>query len=187
MIKLTEFYAERQGRPDSKVAMDMESRAPAIPAGYLSGIMLKASYSTIEQTKDYTAAGYTVILVDATSPVRITLPEAETNAGKYYYIKKIDSSNNKVIVEGDSTTETIDGEENIELTSQYQYVKVFCNSTVWYIIGGEYVGLESTMDDLLNKQISSLEELLIQIKLIKLHLATGLTGMDISGEDIEED
>ena len=43
---LTEFYEERQGRPASKVAVDMESHRPpvvtgsAISLGYLSSVIL---------------------------------------------------------------------------------------------------------------------------------------------------
>jgi len=33
--KLTEFYTEKQGRPDSKVALDMESRRPSASRSYL--------------------------------------------------------------------------------------------------------------------------------------------------------
>lgn len=39
-IKLTEFYLERQGRPDSLISLDMETRQPSIPANYIKNIML---------------------------------------------------------------------------------------------------------------------------------------------------
>lgn len=41
MHKLTEFYPEKQGRPESKVALDMEKRQPSIPADSITKIMLK--------------------------------------------------------------------------------------------------------------------------------------------------
>lgn len=39
-MKLTEFYLEMQGRPESKVALDMESRKPSIPPGSINTAML---------------------------------------------------------------------------------------------------------------------------------------------------
>lgn len=35
MPKLTEFYPELQGRPESKVMLDLEQRQPSIPDGLL--------------------------------------------------------------------------------------------------------------------------------------------------------
>ena len=174
MIKLTEFYAEKQGRPDSKIALDMESRKPSIPYGYLSGVMLTASYSTTSQTDNYTAAGYAVILVNTSSRgVTITLPAASANAGKYYYIKKTDSSGGEVTIKGNASDETIDGEADIDLSLQYQYIMVLCDGTVWHILGGEYVKLEDTLDRLLNEEIALLRQLLTEAIQVKLHLASG--------------
>lgn len=41
MIKLLEFYPERQGRPDSEIALDMGSRHPSIPPGGIRAAMIK--------------------------------------------------------------------------------------------------------------------------------------------------
>lgn len=170
MIKLTEFYPERQGRPDSKVALDMDSREPAIPYGYITGVMLTAAYSSIEQTENYTAAGYTIIYVDAgTGTVVITLPEASTNNGRYYFIKLV-SSGGSVKIQGDDSAETIDGEVSIKLDSQYQYVMVHCTGEVWYILGGEYMGLEATMKKLLNELIDLSRQTLTEAEQSTLYL-----------------
>ena len=40
MTKLTEFYPEKQGRPESKVTLDMERRVPSIPFNYITPLML---------------------------------------------------------------------------------------------------------------------------------------------------
>ena len=40
MPKLTEFYPELQGRPDSKIILDLEKRQPSIPSGSISPGML---------------------------------------------------------------------------------------------------------------------------------------------------
>lgn len=180
-MKLTEFYPELQGRPDSEVALDMESRKPVIPFGLISGVMLTASHSTVAQTNSYTAAGYTVILVDTrSSPVTITLPSASISAGKFYYIKKVDISRGVVEVQGDACTETIDGAVSVEMSLQYQYVMVLCDGTVWHILGGEYVKMEEILDRLLNEQIGLLKRVLDEITQVKLHLASG------SDEPIDE-
>jgi len=167
MPKLIEFYPELQGRPESKVAFDLEKRAPSIPPGFISGVMLKASYSISEQTDNYTAGIYTVILVDASdNDITITLPAASANPGRYYYIKKIDSSGNKVTIKGDTATETIDGEDDIDINLQYAYVAVLCDGTEWWIIGGEYV----KMEDLLRRILDELKTGMDKLREIKKQL-----------------
>lgn len=172
-IELTEFYPERQGRPGSIVALDMEQRNPSIPPGSIPGVTLSASYSTLEQTNNYTAAGYTAILVNTNgSGVTITLPEANTNAGKFYYIKKVDSTGGVVTVTGDSPDETIDGEIEQRMGLQYQFIQVLCDGTVWHIIGGMSVTLEDLIDRLLNNEIDLLKQILDKVTVSKDHLAS---------------
>ncbi|KKL59856.1 hypothetical protein LCGC14_2211160 [marine sediment metagenome] len=172
-IELTEFYPERQGRPGSIVALDMEQRNPSIPPGSIPGVTLSASYSTLEQTNNYTAAGYTAILVNTNGQgVIITLPEANTNAGKFYYIKKIDSTGGVVTVIGDSAAETIDGEIEQRMGLQYQFIQVLCDGTVWHIIGGLSVTLEDLLNNLLNNEIDLLKEILAEAIDTKNHLAS---------------
>ena len=173
VFELTEFYPEVQGRPESRVALDMEIRAPSIPPGAISGVTLSASYSTVEQTNNYTAAGYTAILVNTNGQsVTITLPEANTNAGKFYYIKKIDSTGGVVTVKGDSRSETIDGELDLKLGLQYQFIQVLCDGTVWHVIGGMSVTLEDLIDRLINNEIDLLKEILAEATDAKNHLAS---------------
>lgn len=183
-MRIPEFYPEKQGRPASIVAQDMESRAPSIPYGYVSGVLVTASYSGINQVSNYTAAGYTVILVDASSGgVVITLPAALTNDGRYYFIKKIDSSNNPVVIEGDVSAETIDGEASISLGLQYQYIMVRCDGTVWHILGGEYVKMEDLLDKLLNEQITLLLRILQEVGQSRLHL-DNMSNIEVDEKDV---
>ncbi|GAH36988.1 unnamed protein product, partial [marine sediment metagenome] len=51
-----------------------------------------------------------------------------------------------------NSTETIDGEQTIELTLQYAYLAIICDGTEWWIIGGEYVKMEDKLDTLIDKQ-----------------------------------
>jgi hypothetical protein len=75
-----------------------------------------------------------VILVDASSgTVTVTLPAASGNAGKVYQIKKIDSSGNTVIIDGDGA-ETIDEAPTLTTTVQYEAFTLVCDGTEWWII-----------------------------------------------------
>lgn len=185
-MKLTEFYTEMQGRPDSKVTLDMESRQPIIPTGYVKGVMLKASYTETSKTENYTAAEETVILVDSSgSSITITLPAASTNTGKFYHVKKVDSSGNNVTVKGNATTETIDGEESVSMAIQYQHIMVLCDGSDWWILGGVNVKLETILEDLMNKEIELQRQMLTELRQNKLHLAS-MTDEDISEKDAED-
>ncbi len=158
MVKFTEFYPEQQGRPESKIAPDMETRQPSIPPRFISGAMLVSSYTETTIVNNFTIVGTTptVLLVDASGGnFTVTLPEAATNAGKYFYIKKIDSSGSAVTVKGSASIETIDGEESIDITIQYQFIMVHCNGSDWFILGGEYV----KMEDLLRQILSELKDI----------------------------
>lgn len=43
VVRLVEVYPERQGRPDSKVSLDMETRRPSIPIRSITISMLGVS------------------------------------------------------------------------------------------------------------------------------------------------
>lgn len=159
-LQLTEFYPERQGRPGSMQSLDLEARTPSIPASAVSGVALASSYSTLEQDNSYTAAAYTVILCDCSGGnITITLPSALENGGTFYYIKKIDSSGNVVTIKGTIDTATIDGDKEIRLSLQHQYVQVLCDSIVWHIIGGEYVKMTDVLNSIAELQKHTLNEL----------------------------
>lgn len=186
-MRFVEFYAEKQGRPESKVALDMETRAPSIPGGSIPGILLQASYTTNEYTNNYIAADVTVILVDAAAGnVTITLPEAVASAGRYYYIKKVDGSPNRVTVQPDSAAELIDGETSQELRSQYAFMQVICSGTemggsYWHIVGGISVRLEDLVETAHIEQKDVLEQILMELKRETLHLAS------MTDEDVDEE
>ena len=76
-------------------------------------------------------------LVDATSGnVTITLPTAVENFAAFI-IKKIDSSTNTVIVDGNAS-ETIDGDATITIYDQYNYIEIISDGTNWKVIN-EYL------------------------------------------------
>ena len=85
------------------------------------------------------SAGYTMSLtdfmvtVDATgAAVTITLPAASGNAGLTYVIKKIDSSVNNVVIDGNAA-ETIDGVATVSLSAQYEAKMIVCDGTNWFV------------------------------------------------------
>uniref|UniRef100_A0A6M3XUH7 Uncharacterized protein n=4 Tax=viral metagenome TaxID=1070528 RepID=A0A6M3XUH7_9ZZZZ len=87
------------------------------------------------KTADYTlTASDKVLSVDATSSeTTITLPTAAGIAGRCYTIKKIDSSANAVVLDGNGA-ETIDGSANYRIVLQWQAVTVISNGTNWLVI-----------------------------------------------------
>jgi len=85
-------------------------------------------------TTDTTLSDTTTVLVNATSGIiTITLPAASASANKIYRIKKIDSSLNVVIVEGNGA-DTIDEDLNITISFQFSSMDVVSNGTNWYIV-----------------------------------------------------
>ncbi len=176
-----EFYPEKQGRPAIRPTKDLETGLASVPPGSTSGIIVRSVYSTLEKSNDYTAAGYTAILVDASGgAVTITLPIASLNRGKFYYIKNIGNVGKVVI----STTEKIDGEVNIDLNLQYQYIKVMCDATTWHIIGGVWVKLDKLVDDRLSEMIQLLQQIILKTGQSTLHLAS-MSDEPIDEEDVD--
>ena len=74
-----------------------------------------------------------VYLCDATGGnVTMTLPAAATNAGRIYRVKKVDSSANTIIIDGNDS-ETIDGGLTATLTVQYEAVDIACDGSNWWV------------------------------------------------------
>lgn len=72
-----------------------------------------------------------VVLVDATSgSVTITLPASVS--GKYFDIKKIDTSVNTVIVT--PTSGTIDGDPNVVISSPYASITIVGDGVNFYVL-----------------------------------------------------
>jgi hypothetical protein len=126
--------------PTSKRIIDDETsdilwRASHIPLWGIRGVNLAGEFSQTTKTDDYTAANEMVILVNAVGgKVIITLPAAASNPGKLYYIKKIDTTNNPVVVKGNAVAETIDGEKEFEIRVPYTCITPLCDGTDWWII-----------------------------------------------------
>ena len=90
--------------------------------------------TTVAKTATYTAAADDIILCNAAGgAISINLPAVASSAGQVYTIKKTDSGGNAVTVDGNAS-ETIDGATTKALASQYKYVTVACDGSVWWII-----------------------------------------------------
>jgi len=86
---------------------------------------------TISKTLDDTA---TVIPVDATAGnVTLTLLPSADVKNRVYYIKKIDSSANTVIIDGNGG-ETIDGATTKVISSKFVSHLIISTGTEWWIL-----------------------------------------------------
>jgi len=63
----------------------------------------------------------------------MTLPSAASSTGKVFYVKKIDSSANSVIIDG-AGAETIDGAATITTVIQYEAYTIISNGSFWSIL-----------------------------------------------------
>lgn len=78
------------------------------------------------------AAGLT--LANATSgDITLTLPPVADAAFEFLWVMKIDSSTNKVVIDG-SGSETINGAANQTLWTQYDFQQLYCDGTAWYVV-----------------------------------------------------
>jgi hypothetical protein len=111
-------------------------------------------FTTVTPLTEYDAdqtlsTSTTYVLVDSTNvSTTITLSDV-SNSRARHVIKKIDSTENIVKIQGDGVT--IDEEDYLELTRQYSYVEVISDGTEWWIIGGLNVNLDSIMSDILEE------------------------------------
>jgi hypothetical protein len=88
----------------------------------------------VTKTANYIAADESIILVDATSAdVTITLPPVAGIDDRIYKIKKIDSSANIVIIDGNAS-ELIDGELTQRLILKSDEITLVACSGAWQII-----------------------------------------------------
>ncbi len=122
---------------DNAVVEEDESEEALIPA-VLRDIGIGVDLETVTVTATVTT-NYTIInsddmiLCDAINgKITVTLPAAIDNPGKKYHIKKIDSSNNLVVLDGNKN-ETIDDETTQDLTVQGDAVTLVGDGNKWWV------------------------------------------------------
>jgi len=173
-------YPEKQGRPQSTPVYDMGTGAPAFGVGAISGISVSNTYGTYIVTSTTDApSNIGVLLVDASGgSVTVTLPDADESRGKWYTIKKVDSGGGYVKIYSD---DLIDGDADVTITLQYDFISVISSGATWYVIGGVSVKLNEILQDNLEKLVELNEMLLLRAEQRNLHLTS------LSGEDIGDD
>ncbi len=93
---------------------------------------LRALFS---ETATFTVGHQGTYLVDATSgAVTANLPTASSSEGWVVVLKKVDASGNAVTADGNGS-ETIDGATTKALSSQWDFVRLVCDGTAWFIVG----------------------------------------------------
>jgi hypothetical protein len=92
--------------------------------------------STISEEPYIAAQSDCILLVDAAErDITINLNTAGGNKGRYYIIKKVDSSDRKVFVYP-RDNQTIDGSQKYTLSAQYKYVQLVSDGANWFVVGG---------------------------------------------------
>lgn len=157
---------------------DLERRHPAIVPGTVSYIY-SGQFRVTSKSASFTLSGEMVVLVDASAcDITLTLLAASANIHKVYTIKKVDSSSHSITVKGATPSDTIDGEELVEMSFQYQYITITCDGSDWFIIGGEYVKMEQVLQEMSDE----LKLIRAELKENNLHLKS-VTEEEITEED----
>jgi hypothetical protein len=105
---------------------DIATNAADIAANALDTITFKSSTYTAVTTDE-------VIQVSSGSAFTVTLYPAAGNAGKKLTILKTSSDFNPVTIEGNAS-ETINGNLNTNVVTQYERIELLCNGFNWFIM-----------------------------------------------------
>lgn len=99
---------------------------------------LGLAHTTVTTTTTLNQTHNVVLASDASGDFTITLPAAASNSGKVYYIKKTNSSENEITIDGNGG-ETIDGATTVVLYVQYDAIRILCDGSNWHIIDDERI------------------------------------------------
>lgn len=106
----------------------------SIPNSKLSNIgvelpitVVTAANNTLDNTQ------YTILCDCSSNDINLDLPTVIGNVGLVYNIKKIDSTNNIVTVDGFGS-QTIDDGETATILTQYESITIQATLTGWWII-----------------------------------------------------
>lgn len=91
-----------------------------------------AAIETITASDTLDGENYTVLCDCTAGDITVTLPPADVNQGRIYYIKKIDSSVNTVIIDPNASEQIDDGTTAV-ISNQYEALTIQCNQE-WYIL-----------------------------------------------------
>ena len=81
---------------------------------------------------------FTFLLDAANNDIKVVLPNAALNGNKMYVFKRVDNSENQVLIQGSAIGNTIDGENSVLIHSQYESKTLVSYSesdpTGWFIV-----------------------------------------------------
>lgn len=94
-----------------------------------------ARVETVTETSvAITASNKRVIFADCSANnITVTLPPASTSLDEIYYIKKVDSTTNVVVIEGDGA-DTIDNGVNQVILAQYEGLAMISDGAEWFVV-----------------------------------------------------
>jgi len=120
-------YLVKQISGESQWYIDPDTDIASLFAGKLASVAKTTTYVA--------TATDGIILCDASGGAfTVTLPTAVGIAGKYYLVKKTDTSSNAVTVDGNGT-ETIDAVLSKYLRTYLDYVIVYSDGANWNVLG----------------------------------------------------
>ncbi len=94
---------------------------------------IEANIDTVTSNTTVDLTNGTILVDSSSGNIVITLPASAEANKKVYNIKKIDSSNNTVTIDGESG-ELIDGASTAVITIQYESITIQSNGIAWYIL-----------------------------------------------------
>ena len=100
--------------------------------GTIGGLVVSVLTITDDHTLDPDADA--VLLANAEgNKITVTLPTAVGIEGRLFWVKKVDSSRNRVTLKGNGV-ETIDGSNELDIVAQYDAPMVVSNNVNWMLI-----------------------------------------------------
>jgi len=90
------------------------------------------------KTTNYTATAndYTILCNNIKGSITISIPSSAACSGRIYIIKKISPVGNNVVLQTNSTNDTIDGKTTKTITHQYSTLMLQSDGTRWNILSG---------------------------------------------------
>jgi hypothetical protein len=101
-------------------------------ANFLSGLNGTVNVATYTSNQTLTSNDGVALVNATTGNITITLPNPSTVVGRIYYIKKVDSSSNSVILNPGAYL--LDGASSFSFNIQYQSFTIVASSTGYFIL-----------------------------------------------------
>lgn len=130
---IAELYGISLGDQVTTITKDGSNNIQFVDSVTGTKALKDIAYKIQNLTSTGTAGTASVILCDATSAAfTVNLPNATTNNEKVYFIKKVDSSANKVTIDGNGT-QTIDGSLTQDL-KKGEALTIISDGSNWQVL-----------------------------------------------------